>query len=462
MKNNFKKLVCIQGLGYVGSAMCACVASANDNAGNNYFDVVGVDLNTKKGRDRVKKINQGVFPFRSSDKLLEKTLKNCHTQKNLNATTDVNIFKEADIIIVDVQLDITSLKGVPLASMEVLREAINTLSSKIKKGVLIIIETTVPPGTCENFIKPILEKGIIKRGFNKDDFMLAHSYERVMPGPNYLMSIKNYWRVFSGMNNKSEKSCENFLEKIINHEEFPLRKMSSMRASETAKIVENSFRAVNIAFMDEWGRFAEGIGVDMFEIIKAVRDRPSHKNIRKPGLGVGGYCLTKDPYFAEISKNLYYNELDLDFPIIKKAVDINNKMPFRNWKRIENFFGKLNTKKILLLGVAYKADVDDTRYSPSNILYQKLKLAGAKIIVHDPYVKIWSEIGIKVENKLPSTKDIDGIIIAVSHTFYKNSYFFEWLNSDILKIYDCVNTFNQSKISKLIKKGSKILITGKG
>ena len=116
----------------------------------------------------------------------------------------------------------------------------------------------------------------------------------------------------------------------------------------------------------------------------------------------------------------------------------------------------------MLLGVAYKADVDDTRYSPSNILYQKLKLAGAKIIVHDPYVKMWSEIGIKVENKLPSTKDIDGIIIAVSHTFYKNSYFFEWLNSDILKIYDCVNTFNQSKISKLIKKGSKILITGKG
>ena len=122
-----------------------------------------------------------------------------------------------------------------------------------------------------------------------------------MPGKNYLDSIINYWRVFAGINDISADKCAEFLSKIINVKKYPLTRLSNTNESETGKLLENSYRAVNIAFIEEWGRFAEDIGLDLFNIIDAIKMRPSHNNIMQPGFGVGGYCLTKDPRFADLS-----------------------------------------------------------------------------------------------------------------------------------------------------------------
>ena len=128
-----------------------------------------------------------------------------------------------------------------------------------------------------------------------------------MPGPDYLDSIINNWRVFSGHSSKSANLCESFLSTIIDTNKYPLTKLSSITSSELSKIMENSYRAVNIAFIEEWARFSEKIGANTFEIINAIRKRPTHNNIRQPGFGVGGYCLTKDPFFASLSARQLFN-----------------------------------------------------------------------------------------------------------------------------------------------------------
>lgn len=129
-----------------------------------------------------------------------------------------------------------------------------------------------------------------------------------MPGSHYLDSIVNYWRVYSGVTKESADRCMHFLQSVINTEEYPLTQLSSTTASETAKVLENSYRALNIAFMEEWGRFAEEIGINMFEIVEAIRKRPTHANIMKPGFGVGGYCLTKDPLFVKIGAEKFFGK----------------------------------------------------------------------------------------------------------------------------------------------------------
>ena len=219
------------------------------------------------------------------------------------------------------------------------------IAHHIPEGTLLIIESTVPPGTCEKIIYPMIKDIFEKRSLNIDNFCLAHSYERVMPGKNYLSSIINFWRVFSGINKKSEKKCEEFLSKVINTDEYPpppppppLTCLQNTIASETGKILENSYRAVNIAFMEEWGRFAEHTGIDIYEIIDAIRMRPTHSNMRQPGFGVGGYCLTKDPLFAKIAARDIFKIDGHDFPFSSQSVNINSKMPKVTFRKIEEYF----------------------------------------------------------------------------------------------------------------------------
>ena len=132
-----------------------------------------------------------------------------------------------------------------------------------------------------------------KRGLDIDKIYIGHSYERVMPGPGYIDSIINFYRVYSGINEESANEVEKFLKTIISTKEHHLRELHNTTATETAKVLENSYRAMNIAFMVEWSRFAENAGINLYEIIKAIRLRPTHSNMMLPGIGVGGYCLTK-------------------------------------------------------------------------------------------------------------------------------------------------------------------------
>ena len=458
-----RPLICVQGLGYVGAAMAICIANVKGKDNVPIFDVVGLDLDTEKGRHRVAELNDGRFPFMTLDENLVHSAKSCASQGNFYSTTNVSVLKKADIVVVDVQLDVKDLGNDEFdADLAPLEAAIATLGELLKKGALVVVETTVPPGCCEHFIRRILSEASLKRGLDPGDIMLAHSYERVMPGKNYYNSISNYWRVYAGENREASKACRMFLEKVVNFEKYKLRELSSMTASETAKIVENSYRAINIAFMEEWGTFAEHLGLDMFEIVNAIRDRPSHVNIMEPGLGVGGYCLTKDPHMGKIGLENFFSISSPSFPLSDMGVRINREMAPKNAQKLLNLLGDVENRNVLILGAAYKADVDDTRNSPVLSIFRALFSGGANITVHDPLVTYWEELELNIDSQLPDFDDYYSIILAVPHEQYSMVNFLSRIKTGKPIIYDCCNMLSHTDRALLRARGCVVSTIGNG
>ena len=458
-----KHIVCVQGMGFVGVAMALVVANAKDEKKELLFNVVGVDLPTHEGKQKIESINAGKLYFDSVDEKLKEAINRSYKKGNFFATSEFEVFSLADVIIVDIELDLEIFDGEPKIDFNNFRSAIKEISLQAKPGALVIIETTVPPGTCEQIVWPELKTGLKKRNLPEDALLLAHSYERVMPGPQYFDSIANFWRVYSGYNSQSAKACESFLKKIVNVQSYPLTKLSSLAASETAKVLENSYRAVNIAFMEEWGSFAEFVGINLFDVIEAIRKRPTHDNIREPGFGVGGYCLTKDPMFALYSIKNFYEKKDFNFPLTVQGIHINQKMSENNAKKlVEIFGGSLHNKTILLLGISYKEGVSDTRFSPTERFYDLLISEGAKVICHDPLVKLWKEKNIKPEQKMPLVKGIDGIVLAVKHSAYKNFDFLKWIENETPLFFDANNVLSLENKKILNDRGCKVFSVGSG
>ena len=259
---------------------------------------------------------------------------------------------------------------------------------------MIILETTVPPGTSEKIILPIIQKEFKKRGYKNQDINFIYSYERVMPGKEYLNSIKNFWRVYSSNNEKADRLFKKFCSYFINLKKFPMTKLDNLRSAETAKILENSYRATNIAFIQEWTEYSKNLKINLFPIIKAIKIRPTHQNIMRPGLGVGGYCLTKDPLFGKISHEKFYRKklIKNNFHFSSKSVILNNKMPMFTFNCISEKFKSLNNKKVLFLGITYKSDVQDTRHSPTTTLAKKFQTNGCSIFFYDDLCSSWPEI----------------------------------------------------------------------
>ena len=334
-----------------------------------------------------------------------------------------------------------------------------------KEDVLILVETTVPPGTCKKVVKPIIEKALSKRGLSTLKFSLGHSYERVMPGPEYIDSIKNFYRVYSGINKISAEKTEIFLKTIISTKKYPLTRLENTNATELSKVLENSYRAMNIAFITEWSRFAEDSKVNLYEVIDAIRMRPTHSNIMYPGIGVGGYCLTKDPLLASWSKTELFNSK----AALKQSISgdqTNDKMPKFAFDFMRKVFEFKNLKKIkiLLLGVSYRSNVGDTRYSPVESFYNYCTNDNAIVSVHDPYVTYWEEIGIDVSKDLYNilSDNFQLIVISTGHDQYKTSEFVNFLNKkNSLKIFDTVGLFDEKQI-KLISQKHKIKVLGRG
>ena len=343
--------VVIQGRGFVGAAMAVATAIARDESGEPCFDVIGVDLPTPDGERRVGAINSGVFPFGTTDQSLVAATGQASQAGNLSATTDTDVYSKADIVVVDVHLDVDqSDKGLAKVDFQPFRSAVQAVGGKIKPGTLVIVETTVPPGTCSEVVAPALSECMAARGLGENDFLLAHSYERVMPGSDYLDSIRNFWRVYAGHTEEAAVACADFLSVIIDTDRFPLTRLKTTTESEFSKAMENAYRTVNIAFVEEWARLAERIGVDTFDVVDAIRVRPTHNNIRQPGFGVGGYCLTKDPLLAEVSARQLFGLNDLQFPFSRGAIEINNRMPLETLRQLEAILGGLQGQRILLLG----------------------------------------------------------------------------------------------------------------
>ena len=468
LNNQGKKIIVVQGLGFVGAVM-SLVCS---NALNEEYAVIGVDIADINNYWKIKSINEGLFPVIASDPKIEEYFNISKIKKNFYATFDPYAYSKADVIIVDINLDVqkeTKFNG-DLINYDVdltnFKKAIKSISVNCKEDFLLLVETTVPPGTCKKVIKPIIEKGLRSRNLSSDMFKLGHSYERVMPGPNYVDSIQNFYRVYSGINLKSADSTEHFLKTIISTKKYPLTRLQNTNSTELSKVLENSYRAMNIAFITEWSRFAEESEVNLYEVVDAIRMRPTHSNLMYPGIGVGGYCLTKDPLLASWAKQQHFGS-NQALVQSEKGVKINDKMPLFAFEFMKNIFDldNLNYKNILFLGVSYRSNVGDTRYSPVEKLYNFCKNDGANITLHDPYVSIWKELNLKVNSKLSSvlSMKIDILIISTSHDEYKNSSFFidEILKKDSMLILDTVGLFSQIEIDKLLIKHN-VKVLGRG
>jgi UDP-N-acetyl-D-glucosamine dehydrogenase len=443
--------------------MAVAVASARSHEGVVLYHVTGVDQDTLQGRERAGALARGEFPFRTTDKSLSEALVQCHRHGNLVTTTDESIYASADVVVIDIPLDIPFQDDKPQLEMAEFEQAFRAVAKRIPAGGLILVETTVPPGTCEGVLRPVLIEELHLRGLEESAVHLAHSYERVMPGKNYLESITHFWRVYAGANPQAANVCEDFLSSIIDIESYPLTRLSSTTASETAKLMENTYRAANIAFIDEWTKYAEAVGIDMFEVIDAIRVRPTHSNIRFPGIGVGGYCLTKDPAFTPAAAHQLLDHQDLDFPFSRLTLQINQAMPLHTIARLTGLLGgSCLEKKILLLGVSYRQDVGDTRYSPVETLAHALLQAGAEVQAFDPFVTEWPEMDWQLPSQLPSPMSFDAVVFATPHRDFMELDLVSWLGDSRPIVLDTINVVAKSKRDRCRLSGIRIESIGRG
>ncbi len=492
-----REIVVVMGVGFVGAVMAAIVADTVDKKGKPSKFVIGMQRPSARSFWKIPLLNRGISPVKAEDPEVDPMIARCvNEKKTLVATYTYDVLKLADVVVVDVQCDYIKedLGNVRSGQtdMAALEASLHVIAQHIPAEALVLIETTVAPGTTEQVAYPIMKKVFKKRGI-KSDPLLAHSYERVMPGRNYVASIRDFWRVCSGINEKAKIRVEKFLTEVLNTKEFPLTVMDRPIESETAKIVENSYRATILAFLDEWSLFAERNGVDLMKVIKAIKMRPTHSNMIFPGPGIGGYCLPKDGGLGLWAyKHILGFEDDI-FKITPLAIDINDTRGLHVGQltrdALRNMGQPIAGADILVLGAAYREDVGDTRYSGSEVVIRKLAEMGAEIRVHDPYVEHWWEfeqqdtfpgIGqsksrffrnqeklkeIHIEQNLDKAlKDAEAVILAVPHKTYLN------LNPDkVVKtighpaaIIDCFGILSDDNIRRYFQLGCEVKGLGRG
>jgi nucleotide sugar dehydrogenase len=417
-------------------------------------------------------------------------------KKTLTATFIYDALKLAEVVVVDVQCDYLkeSLGNVRngQAEMKALEESFEIIAQNINPQTLVLIETTVAPGTTEQIAYPIIKKMFRKRGINSDP-VLAHSFERVMPGKNYVSSIRDFWRVCSGVNEEATRRVVKFLKEVINTEKYPLAVLDRPIESETAKIVENSFRATILAFLDEWSLFAEQNGVDLIKVINAIKVRPTHANMIFPGPGIGGYCLPKDGGLGLWAYRHIHGFEDDIFKITPLAIDINDTRSLHvaqlTRDALRNMGRPIASAEILVLGASYREDVGDTRYSGSELIVRRLTEMGAEIRVHDPYVLHWWEF--ENQDEYPASshslkrffrgqeklKDLcveqdlkkvlhgtDAVIFAVRHQHYLSLDPDEVVNhaGGPIAIIDCFGILDDVKIKRYFELGCEVKGLGRG
>jgi len=464
-RNKGKKVIVVQGLGFVGAVMSLVCA----NAITEEYAVIGVDLANEKTYWKIKSINDGIFPLIADDPKITQFFDNAKEKGNFLATYDSVAYQYADVIIVDINLDVQkeSYDAGGLKDFDVnlngFKSAIQSIGRNCRDDVLVLVETTVPPGTCEKVVKPIIEDELTKRVLDVDKYRLGHSYERVMPGPEYIDSIREFPRVYSGANEVGADAVEAFLKTIIDTSVCDLTRLEHTNATEMAKVLENSYRAMNIAFAVEWSRYAEEAGVNLYGMVNAIRVRKTHANLMYPGIGVGGYCLTKDPLLASWSRKSFFgSESDLDMSV--NSVSVNDQMPIFAFERLVQVFGDLNEKRVTFLGISYRGDVGDTRFTPVEPLVKLVREAGSTIKLHDPFVSYWEEQKCGVESDLFSVLESnpDLVIISAGHTAYKSSkVILKLLEMESTNIYDTIGLLSNEQIS-LLQEKHNVSVLGRG
>ena len=392
----------ILGSGYVGLPTAALFADAG-------FHVVAVDIKPEV----VKTVNNGVSPIKEPE-LDELILHNVQAGR-LRATSSLKILTQTDAVIVSVQTPIDQNKK---PNLSFLMKAIEDIGRALRKGMLVVVSSTIPPGTMLEKVKPKLE---LLSGLKADsDFYLAYVPERIAPGKAIKEFVESP-RIIGGISPNSTKIAAELFRAVC-------KKVIEADATtaEIAKLAENTYRDINIAFANQLALICEQHGADVKKVIELANTHP-RVNIHTPGPGVGGPCLPKDPYLL-ISRAEFDEE-----NIVEMARRINDYMPRHVVKitiqALNNVGKNVGGCKIAVLGTAYKADVDDSRLSPSKPIVQQLLSLGAKVVAYDPYCQ--ESFGAeKAENLQEATRNADCIVIVTDHTEFKKM--------DLLKLKECM------------------------
>jgi len=389
--------IAIFGLGHMGLPTAALLAKSG-------LKVVGVDINN----ETVEMVNQGRSPIMEPG--LEEIVKQTVEEGCLSATNDPLSALENKIIMIIVPTPVDEHKKSDLSAVI---SASRSISEGLKKDDLVIVESTVPPGTCENLVIPLLEESGLKVG---EDFKVAYTPERALPN-NTLYEMTHNARVIGGINPESTQMAASLYQRITEGE---IIMVQDLVTAEMVKLMENTYRDTNIALANEMALVCNALGVDAIEAIQAANHHP-RVNIHTPGPGVGGHCLSIDPYFiVEIAR-----ERGVETPLIQTSRQVNEDMPGEVVQIIERALedkGKaISTSKIGVLGVAYKGNVADARETPAKPLIVQLVGEGAEVLVNDPYVspetiEPWGAQVVDLETALSA----DCVVLVTDHDLYRN------------------------------------------
>lgn len=382
--------ICIIGLGYIGLPTALLLSK--------HYQIFGCDIN----EDIVAKINRKQVPF------IEPGMENLIYDSNIVASTKP---VEADVFIICVPTPFD--KEVRMADLKYVKKALETIIPYLKHGNLVVIESTITPGTCEKIAIPILEKSNLIVG---KDIFLSHCPERAIPGKTLFEMVHND-RIVGGFDEKSTELTANIYKSFVNGNIFK----TNIRTAEFVKLIENTFRDVNIALANELAILSEDIGINVWEAIELANKHP-RVNILSPGPGVGGHCIAVDPWFL--------TEGSCNAKLISMARDINDGMPTVIVNKIKWILKAAGIKDpiVTILGIAYKGNIDDTRETPALKLIKLCEKEGWQVKLFDPVVKRFEYNLVSFDEAIIQS---DILVIEVDHDVFKSL--------DPKKIRDCVN-----------------------
>jgi UDP-N-acetyl-D-glucosamine dehydrogenase len=423
--SNKSARVGVIGLGYVGLPLATGLAKAG-------YPVVGLDVNQHK----VDTLNQGLSYIPDVPSAEVSALINPPEpgRGHLQATTDYAALATVEIIFICVPTPFNAMKAPDLTFVQ---QAANSIAARLQPGQLIILQSTTYPGTTEEVVQPLLEQSGLLAG---QDFFLAFSPERIDPGRTDF-TVENTPKVVGGLEPNSAHLAGQLLAALTPH----IHLVSSPRAAEMTKLLENIFRSVNIALVNELAILSERMNIDFWEVIEAAKTKPFGFKAFYPGPGVGGHCIPVDPYYLSWKAREY----DFYTRFIELAAEVNGDMPYHTVERIGHGLNKLGKNlrsgHILIIGVAFKPNIDDARNSPAERIIELLLKRGAQVSYHDPYVPCFTVGGniflkkVMAFESVPLSPDVvnqsDCCVIITDH----RSIDYHWLVQNSALVIDTRN-----------------------
>ena len=415
----------IVGLGYVGLPLAKAASAAG-------VDVIGLDLNQRI----VDLLNSGGSHIDDlSNEDIAGMLANGFT-----ATSDASVISETDIVVICVP---TPLDDSGSPDLGAVIGASKAVEANMKPGLTVVLESTTYPGTTEEILKPLLENGTRVCG---EDFFLAFSPERIDPG-NEKYTIVNTPKVVGGVTAESTAKAVAFYSQFIEQ----VVEAKGTREAETAKLLENTYRHVNIALVNEMAQFCFAMGIDIWDVIKLAKTKPFGFQSFSPSAGVGGHCIPIDPNYLAYKVRA---ELDRPFRFVELAEEINNGMPPYVSRRLQDLLNNhskaVRGSRVVLMGVTYKANISDRRESPAVPLAKRLLDMGCILKYHDPYVSDWSVEGTSIERVTDLEAALlgtDAAIIVQAHSEYLDAA--EAIGAASAAILDATGKFSGATVERL-------------